>query len=194
VRINSAGCQNAVSGVTYGCALNDYAGATPANRFDAASLNGAYDWFWNAGPGGVITHGQPVAGRPFQGIIVRTLSARATRAKDILDGHSKTFIVAEKSVYANRYEAGDWHDDIGWTDGWDPDIMRFTGLTPISDVRSGTPGAPGDVGYHFGSAHTTAIHAAFADGRVTPINYEIDAVTFNAMGNRRDGLTITVPE
>ncbi len=178
-----------------GCALNDYASATPANKFDVASLNMYYEFFWNAGPGSIVTHGQPVPGRPFQGVIVRTLSARPTRAKDILDGHSKTMMVGEKRVFTNRYEIGDWHDDIGWTDGWDPDIIRYTGLVPDVDVRQGAPGAPGsEIGYYFGSAHTTAMHGVFADGRVTPVSYEIDRVTFNGMGNRRDGLTITIPE
>ena len=193
VRINSSGCQNRVGSIEYGCALNDYAGATPANN--STQLDQVALWFWTAGPGGPdIRHGDPPKNRPFQGVFVRTGSARATRAKDILDGHSKTFMVAEKGVESNRYEIGDWHDDIGWTDGWDPDIMRYTGLTPVTDTPEGRPGSPGDLGYHFGSAHTTAMHAVFADGRVTPISYEIDRVTFNALGNRKDGLTVTVPE
>jgi prepilin-type N-terminal cleavage/methylation domain-containing protein len=189
----AGGCDSQVSGVRYGCALNDYAGATPANRFTEADLNRNFEWFWSAGKSGV-THGQPPANCPFQGVIVRGLSARPARSKDILDGHSKTMVISEKRVYTNRYEIGDWHDDIGWTDGWDPDIMRYTGLTPDVDVRQGAPGAPGDVGYHFGSAHTTAIQAVFADGSVRPIAYEVDRMTFNAMGNRQDGLTFTMPQ
>jgi prepilin-type N-terminal cleavage/methylation domain-containing protein len=194
VRINSGGCQNRVGSVTFGCALNDYAGATPANN--STQLNQFELWFWTAGPGGPdIRHGNPPANRPFQGVFVRTGSTRPTRAKDILDGHSKTMMVGEKRVYTNRYEVGDWHDDIGWTDGWDPDIMRYTGISPDVDINSSAPGNPGGaIGYHFGSAHTTAIHGVFADGRVTSITYEIDPITFNALGNRKDGLTVTVPE
>ena len=65
---------------------------------------------------------------------------------------------------------------------------------PMVDVRIGSPGAPaeGPMGYYFGSAHTAAMHGVFADGRVQPIAYGIDRVTFNAMGNRKDGLTITI--
>jgi hypothetical protein len=185
-----------VQGVTYGCALNDYAGSTPANKWDANSLTqGAIElWFWTAGPGGPdVRHGQPPPNRPFQGVFVRTGSTRACRDKDIVDGHSKTMMVGEKRVYTNRYEVGDWHDDIGWTDGWDPDVMRTTAIVPSVDINSNAPGNPGGaIGYHFGSAHTTAIHAVFADGRVQPVSYDVNVITFNAMGNRKDGLTITI--
>ena len=179
----------------YGCALNDYAGATPANLVNGTynpPMTDAFQWFWHAGPGSAVTHGTPVPNRPFQGVIVRTFSARATRDKDISDGHSKTLMVGEKRVWTNRYDIGDWHDDIGWTDGWDPDIMRYTGLAPDVDLRQGAAGAPGDVGYHFGSPHSTAINAVFADGRVTQVAYEVNPVVFNSMGNRKDGLTITI--
>jgi prepilin-type N-terminal cleavage/methylation domain-containing protein len=184
----------------YGCALNDYAGATPANPTGSntgtptlsPAITDAFQWFWHAGPGSAVTHGTPVPNRPFQGVIVRTISARPARVKDINDGSSKTMMVAEKRVWTNRYDIGDWHDDIGWTDGWDPDIMRYTGLAPDVDLRQGAPGAPSDVGYHFGSAHATAIQAVFADGRVTQVSYEVNPLVFNSMGNRKDGMTITI--
>jgi prepilin-type N-terminal cleavage/methylation domain-containing protein len=176
------------SGCITGCALNDYAGATPSN-------NGSTDyerWFW----GGIHHEGKDQIGKvrkEFYGVIVRTLLARATRDRDIIDGHSKTMMVSEKRVFSNRYEVGDWHDDIGWTDGWDPDIMRFTAFQPGADVPQGSPGAPGhEMGYYFGSAHTTAVNAVFADGRVTQIAYEIDRLVFNSMGDRRDGKVVTI--
>jgi prepilin-type N-terminal cleavage/methylation domain-containing protein len=192
----------------YGCALNDYAGATPANPTGSQTgtqtftpaLTDAFQWFWHAGSGTAVTHGTPVPNRPFQGVIVRAISARPARNKDIVDGHSKTMMVAEKRVFTQLYDAGDWHDDIGWTDGWDPDIMRFTGAAPDNsanlgvDVREGAPGAPGEgvLGYQFGSAHSAAIQAVFADGRVIQITYEVNPLVFNSMGNRKDGMTITI--
>jgi prepilin-type N-terminal cleavage/methylation domain-containing protein len=170
-----------------GCALNDYAGATPDND----GINGTPNhepWFWQG-----VTHGTVVPGKKYYGVIVRTLASPPCRAKDIKDGHSKTMMVSEKRLFTNRYEIGDWHDDIGWTDGWDPDIMRYTGYPPDVDVRQGAPGSPGDVlGYHFGSAHTSAMNAVFADGRVTQISYDVNPIVFNSMGDRRDGLTITI--
>jgi prepilin-type N-terminal cleavage/methylation domain-containing protein/prepilin-type processing-associated H-X9-DG protein len=169
-----------------GCALNDYAGATPDN--DGVGTLSQDPWFWQG-----VTHGTVVGGKKYYGVIVRTIASRACRDKDITDGHSKTMVVSEKRVFSNRYELGDWHDDIGWTDGWDPDIMRYTGFLPGSDVRQGAAGAPGsEIGYHFGAAHSSAINAVFADGRVTQVSYDVAAPVFNSMGDRRDGMTITI--
>jgi prepilin-type N-terminal cleavage/methylation domain-containing protein len=170
-----------------GCAMNDYAGVTPDN--DLIVTPASHEpWFWQGN-----AHGHPPANKPFMGVIVRTLSARPTRDKDILDGHSKTMVVTEKRLHANRYELSSWHDDIGWTDGWDPDIMRYTGYLPGVDMRQGAQGAPGDeVGYHVGSAHSTAVQAVFADGRVTQVSYDVNANVFNSMGHRKDGMTITI--
>ena len=43
--------------------------------------------------------------------------------------------------------------------------------------------------YYFGSAHTGGFSATFADGSVHTINYDIDVIIFNALGNsgRRRG-------
>ena len=69
--------------------------------------------------------------------------------------------------------------------------MRYTGYPPAPDIPERAPGDPGSViGYHFGAAHSNAINAVFADGHVTQIAYDFDLVTFNAMGDRRDGLAI----
>ena len=178
------------SGCEKGCALHDYAGATPSND---GSTN-FEKWFWMD-----IHHSNKEnigkIQKPYYGVIVRTLLSRPTRDKDIKDGSSKTMIVAEKRVFSNLYESGDWHDDIGWTDGWDPDIMRFTAYQPGVDVREGSAGAPGsEIGYYFGSAHTAAMNAVFADGRVTQISYDIDRLAFNSIGDRRDGRVVEIPE
>jgi prepilin-type N-terminal cleavage/methylation domain-containing protein/prepilin-type processing-associated H-X9-DG protein len=168
-----------------GCALNDYAGATPANKLDPASPSHE-PWYWQG-----VTHGTIRPGKWYYGVIVRTIASPACRDKDITDGHSNTMMVSEKRVYTNRYTLGDWHDDIGWTDGWDPDIMRYTGYPPGPDIGQGTSGDPGGVmGYHFGAAHSNGINALFADGHVAQIAYNIDPVTFNALGNRQDGMVI----
>ena len=170
-----------------GCALNDYAGATPANSLDPARPSHE-PWYWQG-----VTHGKVVRGKKYYGVIARTIASPACRDKDIIDGHSNTMMVSEKRVYINRYKIGDWHDDIGWTDGWDPDIMRYTGYPPAPDINQGAPNDPGGViGYHFGAAHSSAINAVFADGHVAQIAYVVDLVIFNAMGDRRDGRVITI--
>ncbi len=53
--------------------------------------------------------------------------AKPCKPRQITDGLSKTMMIGEKRLHTDLYEVGDTHDDIGWTDGWDPDIMRFTG-------------------------------------------------------------------
>jgi prepilin-type processing-associated H-X9-DG protein len=51
-----------------------------------------------------------------------------------------------------------------------------------------TPSEHTNVGnYHFGSAHAAGINAAFADGSVTLINYDVDRETMNRLAHRSDG-------
>lgn len=178
-------------GCGQGCALNDYAGATPDNDLNVTppgrQAPAPYgDWFWQG-----VTHGnvETRAGQgDFQGVIVRTIMNEPATMGKIVDGTSKTIAVGEKAVYTTLYDAGDWHDDIGWTDGWDPDIMRYTGYPPVADMPQGAPGNPGgELGYYFGSAHSAGIHAVFADGHVQSIEYGIDLYAFNLMGHRNDG-------
>ncbi len=111
-----------------GCALNDYAGATPANELNV-NRPSHEPWFWQG-----VTHGTVREGREYYGVISRTIASRACRDQDILDGNSKTMVIGEKRLWMHRYEVGDWHDDIGWTDGWDPDIIRYTGYPPGPDA------------------------------------------------------------
>jgi len=169
-----------------GCALNDYASATPSNNLNTASPT--HDpWYWQG-----VTHGTVKAGKEYFGVITRTIASDPCKDKDITDGNSNTMVIGEKRIFLNRYDIGDWHDDIGWTDGWDPDIVRYTGYLPGPDVNEGA-GVPADrLGYHFGSAHSTGINVVFADGHVALLTYDIDLVTFNALGDRRDGLALSL--
>ncbi|MEM9657722.1 MAG: DUF1559 domain-containing protein [Planctomycetota bacterium] len=186
VRINPTGADDC----SLGCALNDYAGAVPAQAERFNPDNPTHEpWFWQG-----VTHGTVEPGKDYFGVIVRTIAAEPTQHGDITDGTSRTMVIGEKRVYANRYDIGDWHDDIGWTDGWDPDIMRFTGYQPGPDIPSGGPGDPGntEMGYNFGSAHSGAFNAVFADGHVDSIDYDVDLVALNAAGDRRDGLIINI--
>ena len=135
--------------------------------------------------------GTPGVSYGYYGVITRTIASNPCKDKDITDGNSNTMVIGEKRIFINRYELGDWHDDVGWTDGWDPDIVRYTGYLPGPDVVEGAPVGQGELGFRFGSAHTTGINAVFADGHVVLLSYDIDLVTFNALGDRRDGLTVT---
>jgi prepilin-type processing-associated H-X9-DG protein len=94
-------------------------------------------------------------------------------------------LVSEKRLKPMNYKSGDWHDDRGWTDGWDPDVIRCTGFRPEQDRD-----VPEDVGYQFGSAHANGINTVFGDGSVKFISYTVEQILFNRLGDRMDGLVV----
>ena len=132
---------------------------------------------------------------------------RPVKISGITDGTSKTMLVAEKYVRSDEYDSGPELRRSGWSDGWDAD----TSCVPRLSLRSTTaihsaildrwvdqyfadPNASTFTQsarsrrsyncFHFGSAHTNGINAAFADGSVHSINYDVDLVIFNALGTR----------
>jgi prepilin-type N-terminal cleavage/methylation domain-containing protein/prepilin-type processing-associated H-X9-DG protein len=109
-----------------------------------------------------------------------------TAIKRITDGVSKTLVVSEKRLHPDRYQQGDWHDDRGWSDGWDPDTMRST-MFPLRQDGTDPDLNERWYGYCFGSAHPGGVNAVFADGSVHTINYDIDYVIFNRLAHRADG-------
>jgi prepilin-type N-terminal cleavage/methylation domain-containing protein len=104
----------------------------------------------------------------------------------ITDGSSNTMVVSEKKLNPALYDVGAWHDDKGWSDGWDPDTLRQTVCIPGRDQDSGLDAEA----YKFGSAHTAGMNAGFADASVRLINYEVDIQVFNFLGHRADEQTL----
>ncbi len=104
----------------------------------------------------------------------------ATRGKDIYDGLSNTMLLAEKSMSILNYTGGDSDgDDQSVLIGDDADIRRWTQFSPrqdsnIDDIES------------FGSPHPGGLSAAMADGSVRRIHYDIDLLTYQRLGTRRD--------
>jgi prepilin-type N-terminal cleavage/methylation domain-containing protein len=158
--------------------LNDYAAATPGD-----SVN-SWDQFWYGETWSVPT------GARYKGVVTRSRTVGSpTKMANIKDGTSNTIIVSEKWLHADNYDSGDWHDDQGWLDGWDPDVIRYTAFRPIPDSR----GSPyGWDGYMFGSAHSAGINAVLADGSVRMISYSIDPAMFNFLGHRADGAVVKI--
>jgi prepilin-type N-terminal cleavage/methylation domain-containing protein/prepilin-type processing-associated H-X9-DG protein len=167
------------------------------NVYDGVIVRCPWKWSNTDASGNQI--GKPTVGG--QGLV---------KVASISDGTSKTLLVAEKYVRNDAYEASDVprnSDDRGWYDGWDADQMRMAAFPPIND---GDPiGWRPDVAvyfsddgtkfpwqgncwnvYHFGSAHTSGINAAYADGSVHSINYDVDPVLFNRLAARNDGEVI----
>jgi prepilin-type N-terminal cleavage/methylation domain-containing protein len=160
--------------------LMDYASATPANSANS------WDQYWMGD-----TWGMSWTGQNYRGVIIRGgrpaggagawVGATVTMT-NISDGTSNTLLISEKQLNPAAYDTGDWHDDAGWADGWDPDVVRYTGFLPFPDKRYGNQG--GWEGYRFGSTHVSGIQSLLADGSVRQINYVIDANVFNALGTR----------
>lgn len=132
--------------------------------------------------------GQPRTGYTFAKVdgVTGTLDL-----KRIEDGTSNTMLVGEKFVRADAYEGGTGSDDRGWSDGWDPDTMRSTCFTPMPDAPTAANAdnnlfLNGDV-LNFGSAHPGGFNVVFVDGSVHTLNYNIDPLAFDNLGDRRDG-------
>jgi prepilin-type N-terminal cleavage/methylation domain-containing protein/prepilin-type processing-associated H-X9-DG protein len=118
-------------------------------------------------------------------------SQKAMGFKGITDGTSNVLMISEKCLKPENYVVGDWHDDRGWSDGWDPDIIRTTADELVPDTKYRKTGT--DVGYMFGSAHPGGVNALLADGSVRVIVYSVDRVMFDRLGNRQDGEPVTLP-
>jgi type II secretory pathway pseudopilin PulG len=141
---------------------------------------------------------------PFNGIVVRTPyqsnetipptgmdinSTQPTKIAQVTDGLSKTMMVSEKRLKPSLYIDGDWCDDRGWTDGWDPDTIR----TPAfemgidRDPRDGNPNDPDTLCRGVGSAHVAGVHAVYGDGAVRSVSYDIERRVLNLLVHRSDG-------
>jgi prepilin-type processing-associated H-X9-DG protein len=163
-----------------GRVLMDYAGATPGVNLQPNGTYPVWNDFWQNGD----FSPNPCKDKlNFQGVIVRSRGHEDTSMRHVKDGASNTMLIGEKWLNSTRYQSGDWHDDRGWTDGWDPDIMRFTGIQPHSDSIQD----PGDGPFRFGGTHSGGFNACFTDGSVHFLKFGIDMNTFNNMGHRNDG-------
>jgi prepilin-type N-terminal cleavage/methylation domain-containing protein len=150
----------------------DYAGAATA----------ATDDFWQGNTWAVPT------GAFYRSIIVRGQTAGGiTNMSSITDGTTQTLLVSEKRLDPYKYGLGDWHDDQGWIDGWDPDTMRWGWIVPKPDDIKGVSG------YEFGSAHETGVNALMGDGSVRMINFNINLTVFKALCDRMDGTGSQAP-
>ncbi|MCE9528629.1 MAG: DUF1559 domain-containing protein [Planctomycetales bacterium] len=178
--------------------LIDYAAACPTNDLSNTDNSSAQS---NALWRGSIW--STAYNQNYGGVIVRTNWDHYAQSKagctnpitlsNIKDGTSTTMMLGEKRLIPAQYTTGAWHDDRGWTDGWDPDIIRLTSAPFGPDIRSQQAldsGTMGDIAYHFGSAHATGMNCAFADGSVKFVPYSINRVNFNRMGHRSDSQNV----
>ena len=178
----------------FGYGMMDYAAATPAKTSDD---NAAFNDFWGYSDPFLLA-----PNRMYMGMVIRTKSCSTIGFNDVKDGLSKTLLVSEKFLPLDNYDGSGPYfdgqdrkfegDDRGWSDGWDFDIIRSTGLPPSRDYA--IPAAEynkADIRWQerimFGSAHSSGIQGVFGDGSVHTISYDIARDVFNKLGNRNDG-------
>ena len=221
--------------------LNDYASATPGYLssdpvfgsvpFAYPNLADSFWQRWTTGSPVSDGRGRAMPNTVWRGIIVRGSwdgsrfiqgVTRPIEFKDIVDGSSKTLMLGEKRIgitiesgpafgNGDAYIGGEWHDDRGWTDGWDADIIRSTAFplqadsdsTPVHQslgisqgqvIASGTHAfRETPLGYCFGSAHPGGMNGCMGDGSVHFLSYTIDHQVFAVLGDRDDGQVAEQP-
>jgi prepilin-type N-terminal cleavage/methylation domain-containing protein len=103
--------------------------------------------------------------------------------KHILDGTSNTYLAGEKYLDVRSYDNGkDTGDNETWCTGHNNDNLRTTAYPPMQDTAE-------ENGNIFGSAHPTGWYAAFCDGHVQYLSFDIDPTVHLNNGNRLDGNT-----
>ena len=110
----------------------------------------------------------------------------AVRLREVTDGLSNTFMIAEKYLNPNDYETGnDWADNDCVYEGNDWDTTRWCGPEQQYWPQQDTAGATNI--YNFGSAHPGVFQAAYCDGSVQAIAYTIDPKVWASLGTRDQG-------
>lgn len=182
---------NAAWGVQ-GCARSE------ADFWSTTSGGNRYESDFNIIPSSVVL--QP------KGVIVRTgYCVRCTnkalpwlvriRMESLEDGASNILVLGEKRLQPRYYSTGDWHDDRGWSDGWDNDTMRssFCPPAPDSDV-DGTSELVSALAYSFGGSHRGYFNGGFADASVRPVRFNVDVEVLNNLAHRYDGAEVGVED
>jgi prepilin-type N-terminal cleavage/methylation domain-containing protein/prepilin-type processing-associated H-X9-DG protein len=112
------------------------------------------------------------------------ISFRMSRlqAASIFDGLSNTYLLGEKSVPTTSYDSGNAAGDSRpLMAGYGPDGARWGRSAPQRDSKSASNSAA------FGSAHAGGWNAAFADGSVRTMGYDIAEGVHRRLSNR-DGI------
>ncbi|MDA0657645.1 MAG: DUF1559 domain-containing protein [Planctomycetota bacterium] len=124
------------------------------------------------------------ANRELTGIVQRF---RNMKHADVLDGTSHTLLAADKRLNLDKLGQEQDDDNEGYTVGWNEDTIRKTSDPPEPDVFDDDS----DGEKLFGSSHRAGINAAYVDGSVRSVGYDIDGKIFNASGAIEDG---TIPQ
>ncbi|PQO43804.1 DUF1559 domain-containing protein [Blastopirellula marina] len=151
------------------------------------------------------------------GVIRNLATNKKLTIEKIQDGSSNTIMFAEKALNEESH-GSEGGDNERWNNaGWDEDNIRFgshkdssgniVALTPISDDDAPYADRSGTWAFHrkpalglglytqwhpyFGASHTAGMNAAFADGSVRFVAFNIDGNTFRRATLADDGEVIT---
>jgi prepilin-type N-terminal cleavage/methylation domain-containing protein len=113
--------------------------------------------------------------------------AWAYKLKDVADGTAQTYLIGEKYLAPESYlgDPRDIGDDQSCWAGDDLDMNRFADDNPLIRPLPDQRGLPDF--YRFGSAHAAVFQMSFCDASVQSISYDIDPLTHQRLGGRRDG-------
>jgi len=109
----------------------------------------------------------------------------AVRPRQVTDGLTHTYLIGEKYIQRQFAET---EQDPGYDQsmfaGVDYDLNRWTIKPPIPVGEEWEP-------RRFGGTHAVC-YFVFCDGRVAPVDYAIDPDTHKNLGNRLDGLAVSL--
>lgn len=158
------------------CARSDY--AANCGNYGRCEIDGGPGWAW------------PLPAPPATPAEETGISYRCSKVRVayVTDGVSNTIAVGEKYLPRQNYFNGaDAADNESMYVGYDNDLFRstngFYGL-PHEDSE----GVANQLVY--GSTHPGGFNAAFCDGSVHVIRYNIEAVVYDALGHRADGYPV----
>ncbi|MEO2049965.1 MAG: DUF1559 domain-containing protein [Pirellulales bacterium] len=167
-------------------AMNDYAGnAGSSDEGDQGSGSGQKG---NGADGVVVRTSLGFSGGAFD-----KYSPPVIPGRHIVDGLSNTLGVAEKHINAARLDSRQANDDYGFTEGWDWDTIRWGYFQPTPDYMNSSISPPDPVMSAFGASHTGGFNAAFCDGSVRSISYDVDAYVFELVCSRNDEESYELP-
>jgi prepilin-type N-terminal cleavage/methylation domain-containing protein/prepilin-type processing-associated H-X9-DG protein len=201
--------------------LMDYCSVTPGKITSNGKGGYTHNWddsngdnYWGGATGndGGAAGIWPAPNQVYEGIIVRTPWAPnangvfattggtpPTTFATITDGASNTLMFGEKCLQPMNYEQGDWCDDRGWSEGWDPDAVRGSNFPFLHDANNSTlqpdplTGWTIDVCYGLGSPHPGGGNFCLGDGSVRMLSFTIDRGVLDCLGNRCDGADFSPP-